>query len=233
MPLEEIQTKRAKKPSRRPSDSPPSFHPENMEVALSHPDKILYPQQGITKRDLAEFYQQIADWVLPHVTGRPLTLVRCPQGAQKKCFYQKHASHALSDSIRRIRIQEKGKKEKNSYLVIDDVKGLLALVQMGVLEIHPWGCLEDRIDRPDRLVFDLDPGPGVAWDQVIDGAQLLKNRLLEDGLESFVKTSGGKGLHVVAPLIRRATWDELKNYSRKLATETAQKHAAGFVANNE
>jgi bifunctional non-homologous end joining protein LigD len=203
---------------------------ENMEMALSHPDKILYPQQGITKRDLAEFYQHIAEWVLPHVTGRPLTLVRCPQGAQQKCFYQKHASGTLPDSIRRILIQEKGKKEKNSYLVIDDVKGLLALVQMGVLEIHPWGCREDRIDRPDRLVLDLDPGAGVAWNQLIDGAHLLKKRLLEDGLESFVKTSGGKGLHVVAPLTRRTTWEELKNYTRKLAMDTAENDPSGFVA---
>ena len=229
MPLEEIPPQR-KKSSRRRSTTARSLYAEKVEMALSHPDKILYPQQGITKRDLAEFYQGIAEWVLPHVSGRPLTLVRCPQGFQQKCFYQKHASESLPDSIRRILIREKGKKEKNSYLVIDDVKGLVALVQMGVLEIHPWGCLEDRTDRPDRLVLDLDPGSGVSWDQLIEGAHRLKHRLSEDGIESFVKTSGGKGLHVVAPLNRRTTWDELKNYTRKLAMETAQKHPAGFVA---
>ncbi|HBP89630.1 MAG: DNA ligase D [Nitrospira sp.] len=231
MPManDEVPFQRGRTSGRR-SSSHPLASPEDAEMPLSHPDKVLYPQQGITKRDLAEYYRRLAPWVLPHVAGRPLTLVRCPQGHQKKCFYQKHASDSLSDSIRQILIQEKGTKERNSYLVIDDVKGLLAFVQMGVLEIHPWGCLEDRIDRPDRLVLDLDPGPGVSWEQLIEGAHILKNRLLEDGVESFVKTSGGKGLHVVAPLVRRTTWDDLKKYTRMLAMETAQNHSAGFVA---
>ena len=114
--------------------------------------------------------------------------------------------------------------------MIDDVKGLIALVQMGVLEIHPWGCRKDRTDRPDRLVLDLDPGPGVKWEQVVEGAFMLKNRLSGDGIESFVKTSGGKGLHVVAPLTRRITWDQLKHYSHRLAMEIAQAHPSRFVA---
>lgn len=229
-PLKEIvpepsTSSRGRKTSRRGHSHP------RVEMALTHPDKILYPQQGITKGDLAEFYQHIADWVLPHVAGRPLTLVRCPQGHQKKCFYQKHASGSLSESIRTILIEEKGSKEDNSYLVIDDVRGLIALVQMGVLEMHPWGCLKDRVDRPDRLVFDLDPGTGVKWEQLIEGAELLRRRLEEDGIVSFVKTSGVKGLHVVAPLVRRASWDELKQYTRKLATETAERQPSVFVAN--
>jgi bifunctional non-homologous end joining protein LigD len=168
-------------------------------ISLSNPDRVLYPKQGITKRALAEFYQQISEWVLPHVIGRPLTLVRCPQGFHKTCFYQRHASDSLPESIRSISIKERGKGENNTYLVIDDVKGLLALVQMGVLEIHPWGCTEDRLDRPDRLIFDLDPSPGVSWERIIEGAIILKHLLSKDGIESFVKTSSGKGLHVMAP----------------------------------
>ncbi|MEX2492008.1 MAG: DNA ligase D [Nitrospirales bacterium] len=199
-------------------------------IALSHPDRVLYPKQGITKRALAEFYQHIAEWVLPHVIKRPLTLVRCPRGFQKPCFYQRHASDSLPESIRGIHIQDHGKGGNNTYLVIDDVKGLLALVQMGVLEIHPWGCREDRIDRPDRLIFDLDPGPGVSWERIIEGANILKRRLLEDGLASFVKTSGGKGLHVVVPLARRATWEAMKRYSRKLAMEVARQDPKRYIA---
>ncbi|MDT3778769.1 DNA ligase D [Nitrospira sp. MA-1] len=218
------------KPSNRRSKASPDISTEKPALALTHPERILYPQQGITKRNLAEFYQQIAKWVLPHVAGRPLTLVRCPEGSQKKCFYQKHASGSLPDSVHRILIREKETKTKNTYLVIDDVKGLIALVQMGVLEIHPWGCRKDRTDRPDRLVLDLDPGPGVKWEQLVEGAHVLKKRLSGDGIESFVKTSGGKGLHVVAPLTRRATWDQLKQYTRRLAMETARTHPSGFVA---
>ena len=199
-------------------------------IALSNPDRVLYPKQGITKRALAEFYQHIAEWVLPHVIKRPLTLVRCPRGFQKTCFYQRHASDSFPESIRGIHIQEHGKGGNNTYLVIDDVKGLLALVQMGVLEIHPWGCREDRIDRPDRLIFDLDPSPGVTWEHIIEGANIIKRRLLEDGLESFVKTSGGKGLHVIVPLARRATWEALKLYSRKLAMEVARQDPERYIA---
>ena len=216
--------------SSRRSNASPDISTENPELALTHPKKILYPQQGITKRNLAEFYQQIAKWVLPHVAGRPLTLVRCPRGSEQKCFYQKHASGSLPDSVHRILIREKETNAENTFLVIDDVKGLIALVQMGVLEIHPWGCRKDRTDRPDRLVLDLDPGPGVKWEQVVEGAFMLKNRLSGDGIESFVKTSGGKGLHVVAPLTRRITWDQLKHYSHRLAMEIAQAHPSGFVA---
>jgi bifunctional non-homologous end joining protein LigD len=199
-------------------------------LALSNPDRVLYPKQGITKRALAEFYQHIAEWVLPHVIKRPLTLLRCPRGVQKPCFYQRHVSDSLPESIRGIHIQERGKGGNHTYLVIDDVKGLVGLVQMGVLEIHPWGCREDRLDRPDRLIFDLDPSPGIKWDHLVEGATILKDRLSEDGIESFVKTSGGKGLHVVAPLQRRATWEALKRYSRKLAMEVAKQDSSRYIA---
>ncbi|HHO47498.1 MAG TPA: DNA ligase D, partial [Desulfobacteraceae bacterium] len=160
-------------------------------VQLSNPDKILYPEQNISKLALAEFYAAIADFILPHVVRRPLTLLRCPEGRQEGCFYQKHLGESLPAALRTIPITEKD--GTRDYAVIDDVRGLVSLVQMGVLEIHPWGSREGNLEKPDLLTFDLDPGPEVGWPEVIAGARLLRSRLEKLGLKSFVKTSGGKG----------------------------------------
>ena len=186
-------------------------------VRLTHPDRVLYPPQGITKRDLALFYESIADWILPHVKGRPLTLVRCPEGAEKGCFYMKHSGVWAPEALRRVKIQEKTKI--GEYLVVDDLAGLVSLVQMGILEIHTWNALADTIERPDRVVFDLDPDPSVGWERVVEGAQALRQRLQGLGLESFVKTTGGKGLHVVVPLRPASTWEESFAFSRALSEE--------------
>jgi bifunctional non-homologous end joining protein LigD len=186
-------------------------------VRLTHPDRVLYPPQGITKRDLARLYETIADWILPHVRGRPLTLVRCPEGAEKDCFYMKHSGVWAPEALRRVKIQEKTKV--GEYLVADDLQGLVSLVQMGILEIHTWNALADTVERPDRVVFDLDPDPSVGWDRVVAGAQALRGRLADLGLESFVKTTGGKGLHVVVPLRPASTWDESFAFSRALSEE--------------
>ena len=185
-------------------------------VRLTHPDRVLYPPQGITKHDLALFYEAIAKWILPHLKGRPLTLVRCPEGAQKDCFYMKHTGVWAPEALRRVKIQEKTKV--GEYLVADDLAGLVSLVQMGILEIHTWNALADTIEQPDRVVFDLDPDPSVGWDRVVAGAQALRGRLQDLGLESFVKTTGGKGLHVVVPL-RPSTWEESFAFSRALSDE--------------
>jgi len=186
-------------------------------VRLTHPDRVLYPPQGITKRDLARLYETIADWILPHVKGRPLTLVRCPEGAEKDCFYMKHSGVWAPEALRRVKIQEKTKI--GEYLVADDLPGVVSLVQMGILEIHTWNALADTVERPDRVVFDLDPDPSVGWDRVVAGAQALRGRLADLGLESFVKTTGGKGLHVVVPLRPASTWDESFAFSRALSEE--------------
>src|SRR5713101_7012486 len=127
-------------------------------VRLTHPGKVLYPEQGITKQDLADYYLDVADRMLPHIAGRPLTLVRCPAGRQKKCFYQRHAGSGVPGELGEVKIA--GFDEP--YLFVKDARGLIALVQMGVLEIHPWGARVDRPDRPDRIVFDLDPGDGLS-----------------------------------------------------------------------
>jgi bifunctional non-homologous end joining protein LigD len=186
-------------------------------VRLTHPDRVLYPPQGITKRDLARLYVDMADWILPHLKGRPLTLVRCPEGAEKACFYMKHSGVWAPPALRRVMIQEKTKV--GEYLVVDDLQGLVSLVQMGILEIHTWNSVADQIERPDRVVFDLDPDPSVGWERVVAAAQALHERLDGLSLESFVKTTGGKGLHVVVPLRPASTWEESFAFSRVLSEE--------------
>jgi bifunctional non-homologous end joining protein LigD len=190
-------------------------------VRLTHADRVLYPEQGTTKRDLARFYESIADWVLPHLRGRPLTLVRCPEGQAKACFYVKHAGAWAPAALRRIRIQEKTKMAE--YLVVDDVAGLVSLVQMGILEIHTWNSTAEHLETPDRLVFDLDPGPAVPWPEVIETARLVRGMLEAVGLESFVKTTGGKGLHVVVPLRADAGWEDGYEFSRRIAEEIVRR----------
>ncbi|MGQ4274711.1 DNA ligase D [Terrihabitans sp. B22-R8] len=186
-------------------------------VTLSHPERVLWPEQGVTKQGLAEFYAEIADWVLPHMVGRPLSLVRCPSGSEKTCFFQKHAWAGLHGAIRQIPVP--GDDEK--MLAIDDLAGLVSLVQAGVLEIHPWGATEQVSDKADRLIFDLDPGDDVAWEAVIAGAREVRERLTALGLESFVKTTGGKGLHVVVPLVADTPWTEVKAFTKAIAESMA------------
>ncbi|HET6327935.1 MAG TPA: non-homologous end-joining DNA ligase [Planctomycetaceae bacterium] len=185
-------------------------------VRLTHPDRVVYPDVGITKRDVAEYFVAVAPWMLPHVAGRPLSLVRCPAGMAGTCFYQKQPPQGLPPSVQLIKIQIKDTLTVNTY--IEDVDGLLALVQFGVLEIHAWQSQADDIERPDRLVFDLDPGPDVEWTRVIDAALLVRDFLKHLGLTSFVKTTGGKGLHVVAPIARNRSWDEVKDFCHGIAT---------------
>lgn len=179
---------------------------------LTHPDRVLWEDEGITKLGLAEFYTEIADWILPYIVNRPLSLLRCPSGSQKECFFQKHAWAGLDeDLIQRVRIGE------DEVVAIQNLSGLLALVQAGVLEIHPWGSSLTNPGKPDRLVFDLDPGEGVSWDAVVQGANDVRDYLQDLNLISFVKTSGGKGLHVVVPLHPKASWDEAKAFAAGVA----------------
>jgi DNA ligase D len=186
-------------------------------VRLTHPDKVLYPEQGITKQDLADYYLAVADRMLPHVAGRPLTLVRCPAGSEKKCFYQRHAGAGVPDELGEVTIA--GFAEP--YLYIKDAPGLIALVQMGVLEIHPWGARIDRPDRPDRIVFDLDPGEGLDFAAVTAAALEVRGRLEQHGLAAFAKTTGGKGMHVVVPIARRHTWPAAKAFAKATAERMA------------
>jgi bifunctional non-homologous end joining protein LigD len=197
-------------------------------VPLTHPDRILWEESGVAKQGLAEFYEQIAAWILPHVIGRPLALVRCPSGAGKGCFFQKHSWAGLSDFILRDTVRDESGEEE--VLLVKDISGVVALVQASVLEIHPWGATIDDIDRPDRITMDLDPGEGVDWPGVIAGAREVRERLRSLGLESFVKTTGGKGLHVVAPLVPKAGWDEVKTFTRALAESMEADSPRRYIA---
>lgn len=183
---------------------------------LTHPEKVLYPEEGITKLELASYYQDISDWILPHVKHRPLVLVRCPDGCGGTCFYQKHPGVGTPETLRQIPIREAN--QTGNYVLIDDVDGLISLAQIGALEVHAWGSQEDKLERPNRLVFDLDPSPEVPWTRVVDGARGIRRFLQDLGLESFVKTTGGKGLHLVVPIERRHNWDEAKAFCKAVAT---------------
>jgi bifunctional non-homologous end joining protein LigD len=198
-------------------------------VTLSHPDRVLYPEQGLTKIGLARYYEQVADWILPHLEHRPLTLVRCPEGRAAECFYQKHAMESVPDVVGRVNVQENRKTAV--YMMADSAAAVIGLVQMGVLELHTWGATRDLLDRPDRLIMDLDPDPAVPWKCVVEAAQLVRSLLQELDLECFLKTTGGKGLHVAVPLQRVHTWDEVKSFSKALAEHLVRLIPDRFVAN--
>jgi bifunctional non-homologous end joining protein LigD len=198
-------------------------------VRLTHPDKVLYPGRGLTKRDLAEYYERIGDWILPQIANRPLVLVRCPEGQGGECFYQKHLTHQFPDAVLRVAVEEGGKTVQ--YGAVDSLAGLVSLVQMGALELHVWGAHRDQIERPDYAVFDLDPDVGLAWERVVEAALDLRDLLAETGLRSFLKTTGGKGLHVVLPLARRHGWDELKAFTRAVVEGMVAGHPDRFTSN--
>jgi bifunctional non-homologous end joining protein LigD len=200
--------------------SPPDGRSEAIDVAgvrLTHPDRVMWEEQGLTKQELAEYYLEIADWVLPQVVHRPLAVVRCPSGAEKGCFFQKHSWAGLSEHV--IRETVSHEKGEDDVLVVRDIRGIVGLVQAGVLEIHPWGATLKSIERPDRLIFDFDPGEEVPWSDVLESAREVRERLKQRGLESFPKTTGGKGLHVVVPLAPKAGWNEVKAFAQAVAED--------------
>ena len=220
-------TRESAEPMETEMKHPPRARPQRsgkpVEIAgirLSNPDKVLYPGDAITKLDLARYYESIADWILPHVAGRPLTIVRCPEGCHKPCFFQKHFNDTVPKEVRSLEIKEGDKKAP--YLMIDDLPGLIALAQMGVLELHIWGSRAARLECPDRMVFDLDPDESLPWRRVVEAAQLVKDRLSAMDLQSWVKTTGGKGLHVVVPLSGKRSWDEVKAFSQAVAQGIAR-----------
>jgi bifunctional non-homologous end joining protein LigD len=198
-------------------------------IAITHPDRVLFAEAGITKLELARYYAELAPRILPHVAERPLSVVRCPEGSSGACFFQKHAGPGFPSAVRSVEIRESG-GGRARYLTIDSVEGLIALVQMGVIELHPWGSRNDRVDAPDRLFFDLDPAPDVPWRNVAEAALQLRERLAKLDLEAFLKTTGGKGLHVVVPLERRLSWEELKGFSHAVAVDMARSEPKLYIA---
>lgn len=203
--------------AKMPATSRAADLPEFDSSKLTHPERLLWPDVGVTKLGLAQFYAEIWSWIAPHIVRRPLSMLRCPEGISQTCFFQKHAWAGLDDSIKRFR----PKDEDQDILYIEDFEGLLGLVQASVLEIHPWGSLIDDVDQSDRITFDLDPGPGLQWTDVIEAAFDVRGILGDTGLESFVKTTGGKGLHVVVPLRPGADWPAAKEFALSVAEHMA------------
>ena len=198
---------------RRRAAKPVSGKPgKASDVRFTHPDRVYWVDVGVTKQDLAEYYRSVWEWMAPHVVDRPLALVRCPEGTKGECFFQKHASAGLTEKNLRTVIDSK----KRQIIAVEDLDGLLSLVQAGVLEVHVRGSLIDRLDRCDRIVFDIDPGEEVGWPAVVAAARDVRERLAAIKLESFVKLSGGKGLHVVLP-VEGVDWDTTKTFAQAVA----------------
>jgi bifunctional non-homologous end joining protein LigD len=184
-------------------------------IRLSHPDRLIYPDLGLSKLQLAQYYEDIADWIVPHVKGRPLTLIHCPAGIAGPCAYMRHGKAWGPSALRRVRIQEKTKV--GEYLVADTIAAVVALAQMGVVEIHTWNSTTADLERPNRIVWDLDPGPDVSWKETVAAAKRLRDVLGALTLASWVKTTGGRGIHVVVPIRPSLDWSECLAFSRDVA----------------
>jgi bifunctional non-homologous end joining protein LigD len=185
-------------------------------IKLSHPDKPLFPEAKLVKRDMALYYEAIADWILPHLRDRPLALVRCPDGWSKQCFFQKHADKSVNAAVTRVQVPE-GNGGTATYFAANSLPALVALVQWGVVELHPWGSRTPKLDRPDRLIFDFDPDDGIRWKQIVEAVGVLRALLDDLGLEGFLKTTGGKGLHVVVPIRPTLDWTQAKGFTKAVA----------------
>jgi len=181
-------------------------------VKLTHPEKVLDVASGLTKKQLAEYYWAIAKHMLPHVEGRPLSLVRCPEGSEKPCFYQKHVNHLLPPGIGSVDVPDK-KGKIEPYITLSTAEALAGLAQLGVLEVHPWGSRNDDLERPDRIIIDLDPDTAIDWSRLAESAEEVRKKLKKIGLESFLKSTGGKGLHVVVPIVAEYDWSVIKQFA--------------------
>ncbi len=188
-------------------------------VRLTHPSKILDPSTSLTKQQLADFYWAIADRMLPHIAGRPLSLVRCPEGSEKPCFFQKHVNHMLPPGIGSVDVLDKKTGKIEPYITLATREALAGCAQMGVLEVHPWGSRNEDLEHPDRLTIDLDPDESLPWPVLTEAARDVRKRLKSVGLESWVKTTGGKGLHVVIPIEPTLAWPEIKEWCRAFVTQ--------------
>jgi bifunctional non-homologous end joining protein LigD len=198
-------------------------------ISISHPQRVIYPGTHITKQELAEFYLAVSDKIMPHIVNRPLSMVRCPEGASEPCFFQRHVGLGKSPYLHEVSVGIKG--GTRDYLMIRDVEGLISLVQWGVIELHPWQCAANNLEKPDRMIFDLDPDPSVSVKQLIDGAQEVRQRMQALGLDTFVKTTGGKGLHVVVPMTPLYSFPAIKSFARAIAESMASDSPTKYIAN--
>jgi bifunctional non-homologous end joining protein LigD len=218
-------TSKAKTRSSGRTSSAPPAKSESGEVRFTHPDRVYWADVGVTKQGLADYYRAAWDWMAPQVVDRPLALVRCPDGTAGQCFFQKHASAGLTEKNLRTVIDSK----KRQIIAVEDLNGLLSLVQAGVLEVHVRGSMIDHLDTCDRIVFDIDPGDGVGWADIVAAARDVRERLAAIDLQSFVKLTGGKGLHVVLP-INGADWKTAKNFAQAVALAMTADDPGRYVA---
>jgi len=199
-------------------------------VKITHPEKILDAESGLTKRALAEYFEAVADNMLPHVADRPLSVVRCPDGNRKPCFFQKHTGVGTAHEVKSVSIRNRKNGEKEEFLTVDSVEGLIGLAQMGVLEVHTWGCRNESVDQPDRIVFDLDPDSAIKWEMLASTALEFRKRLNKVGLKSFLKGTGGKGLHVVAPIVPEYDWRTIKEFAHELVLQLEREQPKLYVS---
>ncbi len=198
-------------------------------VRLTHADRVMFPQQGATKHAIAAYYMKAATAMLPYASRRPLTLVRCPQGQSEACFYQKHASPSVPDEIERFTLRERSGKARE-YMLVANRRGLIAAAQIGALELHIWGSRSDRLERPERIVFDLDPDEHLSFIRVRKAAFELKEILETANLRSYALLTGSKGIHVVVPIRRSRSWEDVKAFAKGLATKLAVSAPENYVA---
>lgn len=223
--VETIEKKR-KIPSPRLKKNSLTKPTKKNSLQLTHPDKILYSEDNITKKQLAEYYEIVQEWMIPYIKTRPLTLVRCPVSYQR-CFFQKHLDQFSLPGIYPILIREK--EGKDDYLYIKESEGLLSLIQLGVLEIHPWNCSIKQIEKPDMIIFDLDPATNVPWKNVVKAAFEIKQLMHDYQLESFLKTTGGKGLHVIIPIKPNYDWDLIKTFAKTVVDYLMMKNNKNYI----
>lgn len=201
--------------------------PAKPTVTITHGDRVVDKRSGTTKQSVADYYESVLDRLYPHLAGRAVSIVRCPDGADGKCFVQRHLGKLRLAGLKAVEIAG---ADAEGYLTISNPKGVLSLVQYGTFEFHPWGSLAKVPDKPDRLIFDLDPDAGVPWKSVVDAARLINERLEAMGLRTFPKLSGGKGIHIVCPILPELEWDPVKAMARALAEKLEEEFPDDFVA---
>jgi bifunctional non-homologous end joining protein LigD len=212
------------------AEKKPHKTPESYGIRITNPERAIFPDEGLTKADLANYYTAVEALIMVDAAHRPMTLIRCPQGRSKKCFFQKHDSGTFGEHVKHVPVLEK-KGETQDYLYFDDIRGLLSCVQMGTIEFHGWGSRIDPLEYPDRLVFDLDPDVGLDFGKVKQAAVRLKALLEDLGLKTFPLLSGGKGLHVVAPLDQSADWPKVSDFAERFSRAIAEAEPEMFTAN--
>lgn len=197
-------------------------------VNITHPDRMVFEEDKITKGDVARYYAAVAPFLLREIKSRPISLLRCPSGIKADCFYQRNVGFGLGADVYPFVWDYKGRNYK--YIYVKDAKGIMEMIQMGVIEIHPWGSTIDKVDTPDRMIFDLDPDPTVPFSEVKKAALEIRQRLHKAGLESFLKCTGGKGLHIVVSLAAKSSWAEVKGWASAFAHQMVEEAPDRYVA---